>query len=404
VHGFTVARSRVRERSTEPHRGSPTTATHVARRQQATGPFGCRLADVRAPARERSRKIRNDHPSPLAATGLLSLGLLIPFGAANATQRIATIAVNLTSTVPAKTVTLVHDGLSETIETRAADAEALLAERGLPRSPEDALSVDPAAPLADGETIVFRSAVPLTVIVDGQALAVRSPAADVAALLAQQGVTWDRHDRISPSPSARLDDHMVVAVDHVDRWTETVRKPVAPPEVRRFAFNLKPGALKVLSPGRPGLKELRYTIVRTDGRAGTRRALLVARVLRAPKARIVAEGIGEYTALSALAEHGIVGTLRLADSALAMVATAYTANCSGCSGTTATGKRAGHGIVAVDPHVIPLGTRMYIPGYGPAIAGDTGGAIRGRRIDLGFNSDAAALNFGRRSVTVYLVK
>ena len=376
----------------------------MARRLQATGPFGCRPAAVRAPARERSRTIRNDHPSPLAATGLLSLGLLIPFGAANATQRIANFAVNLTSTVPAKTVTLVHDGLSESIETRAADAEALLAERSIPRTPEDALNVDPAAPLADGETIVFRSAVPVTVVLDGQVVVVRSPAADVAALLAQQGVAWDRHDRVTPSPATPLDDHMVVAVDHVERWTETVRRPVAAPEVRRFAFNLKPGARKILSPGQPGVKEFRYTVVRTDDRLGTRRALLVARVLRAPKARIIAEGIGDYTALSALAEHGIVGTLRLADSALAMVATAYTANCSGCSGTTATGKRAGHGIVAVDPRVIPLGTRMYIPGYGVAIAGDTGGAIRGRRIDLGFNSDTAALNFGRRPVTVYLIK
>jgi 3D (Asp-Asp-Asp) domain-containing protein len=71
---------------------------------------------------------------------------------------------------------------------------------------------------------------------------------------------------------------------------------------------------------------------------------------------------------------------------------------------TASGRPAGHGIVAVDPSVIPLGTRMYIPGYGHAVAGDTGGAIRGRRIDLGFNSNAQAYQFGRRAVTVYLIK
>ncbi|MBV9409756.1 MAG: 3D domain-containing protein, partial [Candidatus Eremiobacteraeota bacterium] len=79
-------------------------------------------------------------------------------------------------------------------------------------------------------------------------------------------------------------------------------------------------------------------------------------------------------------------------------------NCYGCSGTTAIGRPAGHGIVAVDPSVIPLGTRMYIPGYGHAVAGDTGGAIRGNRIDLGFDSTAQAYQFGRRSVTVYLIK
>ena len=87
-----------------------------------------------------------------------------------------------------------------------------------------------------------------------------------------------------------------------------------------------------------------------------------------------------------------------------MVATAYTAGCSGCSGITASGRPAGHGVVAVDPNVIPLGTHMYIPGYGHAVAGDTGGSIRGRRIDLGFNSSGEANRFGRRPITVYLIK
>jgi len=63
--------------------------------------------------------------------------------------------------------------------------------------------------------------------------------------------------------------------------------------------------------------------------------------------------------------------------------------------------RAGHGIVAVDPGVIPLGTKLYIPGYGFAIAGDTGGAIVGHRIDLGFDSLNDAMEFGRRPVKVY---
>ena len=87
-----------------------------------------------------------------------------------------------------------------------------------------------------------------------------------------------------------------------------------------------------------------------------------------------------------------------------MIATAYTANCYGCSGWTKSGRHAGHGIVAVDPAVIPLGSHLYIPGYGKAIAGDTGGAIQGRRVDLGFNTDAAALRFGRRNVLVYVEK
>ena len=81
----------------------------------------------------------------------------------------------------------------------------------------------------------------------------------------------------------------------------------------------------------------------------------------------------------------------------------WAANCYGCSGRTASGQHAGHGIVAVDPSVIPLGSHLYIPGYGQAIAGDTGGAIHGNRVDLGFNNAADAMQFGRRAVTVYVL-
>ena len=71
-------------------------------------------------------------------------------------------------------------------------------------------------------------------------------------------------------------------------------------------------------------------------------------------------------------------------------------------GRTASGLPVGHGIVAVDPGVIPLGTRMYVPGYGDAVAADTGSAINGAIIDLWFPTTAAALQWGRRTVTITL--
>ncbi len=86
-----------------------------------------------------------------------------------------------------------------------------------------------------------------------------------------------------------------------------------------------------------------------------------------------------------------------------LMATAYIPSCDGCSGITKTGMPAGHGVVAVDPRVIPLGTKLYVPGYGHALAGDTGGDIQGRRIDLGFDSLGAAQRFGRREIVVYVL-
>ncbi|MEW6226501.1 MAG: peptidoglycan DD-metalloendopeptidase family protein [Bacillota bacterium] len=71
-------------------------------------------------------------------------------------------------------------------------------------------------------------------------------------------------------------------------------------------------------------------------------------------------------------------------------------------GITATGTRAHHGTVAVDPSVIPLGMKMYIPGYGYGVAEDTGGAIKGNRIDLFFDDVDEALQWGRKTVAVRL--
>ena len=86
-----------------------------------------------------------------------------------------------------------------------------------------------------------------------------------------------------------------------------------------------------------------------------------------------------------------------------MEATAYLPTDGGGDGITATGIRARHGVVAVDPNVIPLGTRVYIPGYGEAIAADTGGDIVGNRIDVVLEDYGSAMQFGRRIVDVYIL-
>lgn len=89
-----------------------------------------------------------------------------------------------------------------------------------------------------------------------------------------------------------------------------------------------------------------------------------------------------------------------------MTATAYYSGGGGISGNgiTAIGLRVRKGIVAVDPRVIPLGTKLYIPGYGEALAADTGGWIKGNRIDLAYETLEECFRFGRRRLRVYLVE
>ena len=115
--------------------------------------------------------------------------------------------------------------------------------------------------------------------------------------------------------------------------------------------------------------------------------------------------VQRFQADHGLTVDGIVGTQTMnalsaasgqpipVDNTIVMEATAY----------TATGQPLAYGVASVDPDVIPLGSRLYIEGYGYAVAADTGGAIVGNRIDLAMDSVADALNFGRRDVVVHVL-
>lgn len=90
-------------------------------------------------------------------------------------------------------------------------------------------------------------------------------------------------------------------------------------------------------------------------------------------------------------------------------ATAYTALCdTGCTGITATGinllQNPGLKVIAVDPSVIPLGSKVYVEGYGYAIAGDTGGAIKGNKIDLYMQHHSDAVAFGRQKLKITILE
>lgn len=86
-----------------------------------------------------------------------------------------------------------------------------------------------------------------------------------------------------------------------------------------------------------------------------------------------------------------------------MEATAYAGDNITATGATPVRNPNGLSTIAVDPSIIPLGSKVYIPGYGEAIAEDTGGAIKGHRIDLFLNSENECINWGRRNVTLHVL-
>jgi 3D (Asp-Asp-Asp) domain-containing protein len=157
------------------------------------------------------------------------------------------------------------------------------------------------------------------------------------------------------------------------------REPIPYPTLRKPTSQLRSGAYRTVHEGTNGEKEVVYRVYsRTDG-VELRRELVSSRVIKKPVAEVIEEGRSMQ-----LPSRGYFSGRRI----VTMVATVYYPYHDGSSfhGRTFSGLLGGYGVVAVDPSFIPIGTRLFIEGYGYAIAADTGGAIKGNRIDLAIDS------------------
>ncbi len=339
------------------------------------------------------------------ASGALTVGLLLAGLDAAAAEPAAgpASAGAGASTSSGLSVSIVRDGLESTFLTRAHTVGEFLEEQNIAPSADDYLSAGKSDSLVDGMRIVYRPAVVVPLTVDGSKRSVRTTAATVGDFLQSQNIMLGPNDEVTPTLDEQPQPDEGVRVVRVSTWTQEVHEAIAPPLKRRFDVSLAAGRTQTLQPGASGERVVQVRFVRRD-KAAPVRTILASQILREPRARVIVQGVSEYATLATYAEKGFQSAVHFASAALHVIATAYTAGCYGCSGITATGVPAGHGVVAVDPALIPLGTKLYVPGYGRAVAGDTGGAIRGHRIDLGFNSIGEALRFGRRDITVYVLR
>lgn len=234
----------------------------------------------------------------------------------------------------------------------------------------------------------------VTIVADGQNSELLTTAKTVEDLLTEQHIPLTEHDRCSRPLNARLKDGMTITITRVRVEEVVERAPIPFPVKRRYSADFEVGEKIVKQPGLPGEKTVVFRDYYKDGKRTER--VCVDRKVTRPQPQVEIQGLRGLT----LASRHLLGGRRI----LTMRASAYGPSGNGRWGMrTASGMRPGYGVVAVDPRFIPLGTRLYIEGYGTAVAGDTGGAIKGDRIDLGMESDGEASQFGRRRVRVIIL-
>lgn len=201
----------------------------------------------------------------------------------------------------------------------------------------------------------------------------------------------------STNPTDALPIHQpVITQSSFTTKLEEVTEKIAKSTVYQDDSEIEAGEEKVLEEGEDGKKEKVYQITYTkDGKEFEKE--LISEDITLPKDKKIIRG----TKIVWRALNTNDGEIKYWKK-MRVYATHYDSHCLGCDEWTATGMRQGKGVIAVDPKVIPLRSKLYIPGYGIAVAGDTGGAIKGKIIDLGFE-DAKTAGWYAHFIDIYLL-
>ena len=326
---------------------------------------------------------RNQRRARLAALGIAALVLTLAGGYALA----------------AKHVTVVVDGVQTPCFTLSFAVKAVLADAGIDLHPRD--MVDPALDerVGEGAVIFVTKAFGVTITADGQEFASMTAQPTVGGAVSEAGIVLGAADRTEPPAETPPAPGMVIQVVRVTTEYDSAMWRIPRKVTTREDESLALGLTKVISQGKDGVEEVTFCTTYENG-VKIARKITERVVVEEPVAESVVVGTS-----GTIVRDGVTIEFR---KAMSMTATAYYwgPECTGkyADGFTYCGLPATKGVIAVDPRVIPLWTRVYVDGYGFAVAGDVGSAIKGKIIDLCYDTYAEALAWGRRKVTLYILK
>lgn len=302
-----------------------------------------------------------------------------------------------------KDVTINVDGEEQTFVTYKNTVDDILKESGIIVNEKD--KVEPALnkKAKDNSTIKIKRAVEVELVLKDKSLKIMTAEDTLKDMmdaeeefLNGEGIEFKEGvDEISPALDTIISDSIKVTIVKVETLNEVASEEIKFDTITEQDSSLDYGIEEIRQAGVLGEKEVTYKIVKKDGKEISR-DIISSKVIKEPVNEIIAEG----TARSVATRSG----LQRYNDVIYCEATAY------CTGTvTATGMAPvynpdGLSTIAVDPRVIPLGSLVYVDGYGQAIAADTGGAIKGNIIDVYLNSYDAAISWGRKyDVPVYIL-
>ncbi|HWR07597.1 3D domain-containing protein [Sporomusa sp.] len=291
-----------------------------------------------------------------------------------------------------KKVHIVADDQTYSVNTLYKSPHKILKQAGITLSPEDEIRLSTASVNTGTVIEVFR-AIPVTVTYQGKTTSLITGKPTVRDVVGQTGIPQERIKLIPEEDTKPVAGMNIRAVTLSERIEEQ-ETPDLYQVVRQPDATLEKGIEETIQAGENGLKKATVRVRFEDG------------------VKIAADVLAETVAVSSKPQIIRVGTRDIVDTSRGtmrfrniryMEASAYLPTDGSSQGLTATGISARRGIVAVDPDVIPLGTHVYVPGYGMGLAADTGGAIVGDKIDLCMEDASEAWRFGRRMVKVYVL-
>jgi uncharacterized protein YabE (DUF348 family) len=301
-----------------------------------------------------------------------------------------------------KTITLNIDGKEQTLVTYDNAVEDVLRDNNIELSDKDKIEPALNSKLFKGETITIKHAVPIKLIAQGKEIEINTAEDTVNDMLnSEQDILKDSNiefnkdvDEISPSLDSKIEDGLSIQIVKVETKNVISEEDINYDTIIEKDDNLASDIKVVKSEGQKGKKEVEYQVMYKNGVEFSREVKNEKTILE-PKNKIVTQGTN-----TTYASRGgeVIGKRRMS-----CIATAYSGGSRTSSGRMTTRNQDGLSTIAVDPSVIPMGSKVYVEGYGYAIAADTGGAIRGNKIDLFFNSYQETVNWGLRKVNLTII-